>query len=111
MRKAADLQYIPEGRIGVGLNGRNLGVSAGVKVHAARRNERAAARLLHRRWPPPLRRPGRHGTDRRCGTAASARLSSYRACMGVRREMVVEVTHLTWTDDNLLWQGSYQAQA
>jgi bifunctional non-homologous end joining protein LigD len=28
----------------------------------------------------------------------------------VRREVVVEVTYLTWTDDNLLRQVSYQGQ-
>src|SRR4051812_34733829 len=28
--------------------------------------------------------------------------SSFRACNWVRPEMVVEVTYLTWTDDNLL---------
>ena len=28
----------------------------------------------------------------------------------VRPEMVVEVTYLTWTEDNLLWQVSYQGQ-
>ena len=28
----------------------------------------------------------------------------------VRPQIVVEVTYLTWTEDNLLWQVSYQAQ-
>ena len=36
--------------------------------------------------------------------------ASWRALRSVRPEVVVEVTYLTWTEDNLLRQVSYQGQ-
>ena len=48
--------------------------------------------------------------SRRRATAASARRCKLSKVHWVRPEMVVEVTYLTWTEDNLLRQVSYQGQ-
>ena len=45
---------------------------------------------------------------RRRRPAASARRSCFRACIGLRPELVAEVTYLTWTADGLLRHVVYE---
>jgi hypothetical protein len=96
-------------------------------------HRRLAARPLHRRRPIALCRPCRHRYDREgadapgrgVGAAAGPEDAAGRAAAAlsrfgspqqlgkvhwVRPEVAVEVTYLTWTEDNLLRQVSYQAQ-
>jgi bifunctional non-homologous end joining protein LigD len=58
----------------------------------------------------PLHVPKCRGPSRDRATAASVRPLKLSRVHWVWPEVVVEVTYLTWTEDNLLRQVSYQGQ-
>ncbi|GEP60450.1 hypothetical protein RSO01_76160 [Reyranella soli] len=77
------------GRAGTGITDRELKRLAGVLALQVKRMPLAEPPLRDSRFGSPLKLSRVHW---------------------VRSEMVVEVTYLTWTDDNLLRPVSYQAQ-